>query len=67
MRSTCSHGAFPGKPKKPFFLQYKAATDEYAGADGQDQANVEVVPSPVLTHCNAGCAITVRHIDNHTL
>lgn len=49
--ATCSHGSFPGQAKESFLLQYEAPTDEYAGADGQDQADVEVILTPVLTHC----------------
>ena len=65
--STCSHGSFPGQPQKSFLLQDETSSDEDAGADGQPQADVEIILPPVLTHSEAGCVGVVCHIYEQTV
>lgn len=59
---TCPCGPLPRQPQKSFLLEDKTASDEDAGADGQRQANVEVIFAPVLSHSEAGCVDAVCHI-----
>lgn len=47
---TCSHGAFPSESQQSFLLQYETSSDKQTGADGQSQADVEIVSASLLTH-----------------
>lgn len=62
MRLTRPRGALPGQPQESFLLEDEAAPDEDAGADGQPQAEVEVVLAPVLTHSEAVRVVAVTRV-----
>lgn len=64
---TCPRRALPGQPQKSFLLEDEAPSDEDAGADGQRQADIEVILAPVLTHSEAGCVAAVCHIYQQTV
>lgn len=64
---TCTHGALPGQPQESLLLEDEAAPDEDAGADGQAQADVEIVLPSVLTHREAGSVAVACHIYEHAM
>lgn len=65
--STCSHRPLPRQPQQTLLLEDEAASDEDAGADGQPQADVEIILPPVLSHSEAGCVAVVCHIYHQTM
>lgn len=66
-KRTCSHRALPCQSQQSFFLEDETASDEDAGADGQRQADAEVVPASVLAHAEAGCVVVLCHIYQLTI
>lgn len=60
---TGSHGAFPGESQQPFLLQDETSSDKQTGADGQRQADVEIVSASLRSH---GEGVILCHIEQRT-